>query len=261
MRSLTNLGWPDTPYGSDKRPFPGNVRLLTALNIRWADDGSDAVPVGAAAVFVPVHRTKVTTITAGTLHFGYRSVVTEDVNDQAELLRVVDRILVQGRRHAAALAWHSYPDDLHAICALAKERLPGVSSVGDAWHDRATHARGVAPVVDTAADLGRIASIADLAEHHGIDIGLLLNALGPCGSAQPLHDLLSDTDKGTDRALLTDQVAVHALGHALAVALLAGEHLELLTWNVPFAVQDTLANVAWSDLPSLFSPNGPTPAQ
>lgn len=248
MREMTNLGWPDTPYGADKRPVAKAVHLVTGMAMQWAADGQDAVPVSAAAAFLPIHRTRLAAVHADTLHFGFRiAVAGHGRDDSAGMLRFVDRILVQGRRHAAALAWHSYADDLHSMRTLARERLPGVMSVGEAWMDRTRRERGTAPLVDTAEDLGDCAGpIADAAHRHGIDLGARLRALQRPDAVQRLHEDLTDDPTRPDAAARA--LGTAALTQALAVALLAGQATDRLAWTAPLDLEDAIERATWHTL-------------
>lgn len=259
MRELTNLGWPDTPYGADERPVAKRVHLLTGMAMHFADGGQDTAPVSAAAVFLPVHRTRQTTIAPETLHFGFRLAVADHPGDGPELLRLVDRILVQGRRMAAALAWHSFPDDLHVMRALAAERLPGVTSVGEAWQDRGQRERGCAPLVDTAEDLDPSATLAaDAGLEHGIAPGERLLALQRPDAIQRLHDDLTDSPTDTDAAVRALGAAV--LTQALTVALLAGHATGRLSWTAPFDLGHALHLTAWHLLGPELDPD-PAPSR
>jgi hypothetical protein len=243
---MTNLNWPDTPYGADKRPVTKTVHLLTGMAMHWADDGQDTVPVSAAAVFLPVKRTQPITVHADTLHFGFRVAVAEHDHDASELLRFVDGILVQGRRHAAVLAWHSFADDLHVMQDLASERLPGVEAVGQAWQDRTHRERGCAPLADTADDLDGTAELAaDTAQRHGIELGMRLRELQRAQAIQRLHDALTDNPPHPEH-LLNFGAAV--LAQALAVALLAGKAASRLTWDAPLDLAEAIERGAWHAL-------------
>lgn len=241
---MTNLSWPDTPYGADKRPVAKTVHLLTGMAVHWADDGQDTVPVSAAAVFLPVHRTQPTVVHADTLHFGFRIAVAEHDHDTQDVLRFVDRILVQARRHAAVLAWHSFADDMHVMQDLAPERLPGVLAVGQAWQDRTRRERGCAPLADTADDLDGTAELAaDTAQRHGIEFGERLRELQRAQATQRLHDALSDNPAYPEHLLRSLGAAV--LAQALAVALLAGKATGRLAWDTPLDLAEVIERGAW----------------
>ncbi|GHF33498.1 hypothetical protein GCM10010218_13240 [Streptomyces mashuensis] len=256
MRELSNLSWSDTPYGADKRPFPKQVQLLTGMAMQWADEAGEPVPVSAAAVFVPVKRTQATAVEPGTLHFGFHVAVAETAEDTPGLVSLADRILVQARREAAGLAWHSFPDDLHVTLTVAAGRLPGFTAVGEAWKDRTVRERGTAPLVDTASDLGRYNLPTQAANAEGIDLGANLAAFQDVSVVQAAHDDLAAISEA--RELLVQQLAAGILGQALATALLGGKAMNRLTWSAPFRLSEALALEAWHVLPQVYGPDSGT---
>ncbi|MET7520429.1 hypothetical protein ABZS88_45310 [Streptomyces sp. NPDC005480] len=71
MRELTNLGWPVTPFGSITRPVKKPAKWLTAISLLWGE-AEGPVLMGAAAVFMRIHRTRSLPICAELANFGYR---------------------------------------------------------------------------------------------------------------------------------------------------------------------------------------------
>ncbi|GAB2880317.1 hypothetical protein [Streptomyces mayteni] len=253
---ITNLSWPQTPYGADKRPFARHVQLLTGLAMQWVDDGTAGVPASVAVVFLPVRRTQAVQLTPQTLHFGYRLAVAERNDDAPELLRLIDGILVQGRRHAAGIAWHSFADDLHVTQALAIERLPGFTALGEAWRDRSQRERGTAPLVDTATDLGMYALTTQAAKAQGLELGPNLATFQDTSVVQTSHEQL--TAEEGDGELLVQELAAGILGQALTVALLGGRTMNRITWQAPFDVAAAVGLEAWHVLPLLYDAESPT---
>lgn len=262
MLQLTNLGWPDTPYGADKRPVAKKQMLLTGLAMQWAEGAAGVLPVSTAAVFLPLHRTRAVTIIPELLHFGFRMAVVEREDDGPEMLRFIDRILVQGRRHAAGLAWHAYMDDLHVIQTVASELLPGVGGVGEGWKDRTARERGTAPLVDTAVDVDHSgALLAEVAARHGLDLGPLHRFQVPAAAQVLYEDLTGDLEAaeqaGQDSGLpgrAGRELAVGALVQALAVALLGGKALDRLDWTPGFPLEVPIRLAAWDVLSSVLPP-------
>jgi hypothetical protein len=256
MRLLSNLNWPETPFGADKRPYGRKVQLVAGLAMQWADDGENAIPISAGAVFLPVKRTQLTRVEPSTLHYGFRVAVAHGPGDAFALLRLMDGILVQGRRHAAALAWHAFQDDLHVTRTLSTERLPGFTAVGAAWTDRVRRERGTAPLVDTAVDLGEHGGVGEVAKVNGIELGWLAD-LQHAATLQANFEAL-DTEPERHGAV-TDELAAGVLSQALTVALLGGLALHRIIWQEPFDLGEALQREAWHALLNSDRLNTPTP--
>ena len=254
MRVLSNLLWPQTPYGADKRPYGHRTQLLTGAAMQWVDAGEAAVPASVAAVFVPVKRTRSVHVTSQTLHFGYWLAVSERDSDALDLLRGLDNIVVQGRRHSAGIAWHGFADDLHVTQVLTSERLPGFEALGKMWGDRARRERGTAPVVDTAEDTGTLYGLPiQAAGAHGIVLGAnLVIAQGPT-LVQTTYEQITADEGGAE--VLIQQLAAGILGQALSVALVGGHALGKITWEKPFEVEHAVELEAWHVLPLLYGTN------
>ncbi|MFF1908607.1 hypothetical protein [Kitasatospora sp. NPDC058218] len=250
MREFTNLGWPQTPYAAGMRPFAKKVRLLTGMSIQWADEGTGAVPIGAAAVFIPVHRTASRDITAETFHFGYRTVAMDPDSHRTDIPAFVDGILVQGRREAEIIGWHSFPDDLHALHSLLSTPHAGIDAVGAAWANRAERERSTALLVDTARDTMRLDSAIKAG---GLDFGpVLWQYRAPDVLQHVYEDLTAPGVLAEDLVWHTQHIGAAALMSALAVALLAGQEAERLSWAEPFDVAQALRLAAWDTMPLAF---------
>ncbi|TGA91895.1 hypothetical protein [Streptomyces sp. MZ04] len=258
MKLLSNLSWPETPFGADKRPFVKHVQLLAGFAMQWAEDAGGPIPVSAASVFLPVKRTQDTEVRSDLLHFGYRVAVLEDPDDAAEILRFTDRILVQARRHSAGIAWHAFGDDLHVTQTIATERLPGFTGVGEAWKDREERARGIAPVIDTAWDLGQYALPEEAAVAHGIQIGDEMGRFEGPGDVQTDYDLI--VEGANPAGLLLEGLAFDILSRALVTALLGGRALQRLHWDAPFKMEKAIELEAWHAL-SAIGGDMPAPTQ
>ncbi|WP_030236684.1 hypothetical protein [Streptomyces sp. NRRL S-350] len=251
MLDLTNLGWPDTPYGAGKRPFPRAVHLLTGLAVQWADNGSEALPVAAAAVFLPVHRTAALPLATQTLNVGYRVVVAQEDGEAPALVAFLDGVLVQGRRHSAGLAWHSYADDRDALTRHASGRMPGITAVGEGWADRTVRERGTAWLTDTAHDLGVPGWTLDRAmEAERVECPTGTSGILSAPALQFAYDRAQ-----YDPAAALD-LGASALHQALAVALLGARARERARWEEPLSVPAVLRSVAWDHFPALAEPAG-----
>ncbi|MFJ2187842.1 hypothetical protein ACIOJE_07720 [Kitasatospora sp. NPDC087861] len=250
LREFSNLAWPKTPYAADMRPVARKVRLLTGMSIQWADDGSEATPIGAAAVFIPVHRTASREIVADTLHFGYRSVAVEPDGDRSDIPAFVDGVLVQARREAEIIGWHSFPDDLHALRPLLTTPRAGIDSVGEAWADRPRRERSTALLVDTADDGMQLDSALTA---NRLDFGpVLWRYRAPVVLQQAYEDLTVSTGQPGRQVWPTQHIGAAALMTALATALMAGRQAERLTWNGTFDVAKALRLAAWDTMPLVF---------
>ncbi|PPT14779.1 hypothetical protein [Streptomyces cinnamoneus] len=253
LREFSNLAWPDTPYAADMRPFARKTRLLTGMSIQWADEGSAVVPIGAAAVFIPVHRTSAREITADTLHFGYRSVAMESSGDGADILAFVDSLLIQGRRKAEIVSWHSFADDLHALRPLLSKPHAGIEALGEAWADRTVRERGTALFIDTAGDDGT--QLDSALASNALDFGPVLWSFRAPAVLQEVYEVLTiPTVSQEDLVWHTQHVGAAALMCALAVALIGGRQAERLTWQESLDLEQSLRLAAWDTMPLAFDP-------
>ncbi|MFD7581427.1 hypothetical protein [Kitasatospora sp. NPDC059817] len=253
LREFSNLAWPKTPYAADMRPVARKVRLLTGMSIQWADDGSEVVPIGAAAVFIPVHRTASREIASDTLHFGYRSVAVEPNGDRSDIPAFVDSVLVQARREAEIIGWHSFPDDLHALRPPLTAPRAGIDAVGEAWADRPRRERGTALLVDTA-DSGMQLDNALTANR--LDFGReLWRYRSPVALQQAYEELWSSAGRATGRDWHTQHIGAAGVMSALAVALLAGHQAQRLEWTGVFDATKPLGLVAWDAFPLVLVPD------
>lgn len=253
MRELTNLGWPETPFGSVTRPVQKPATWLTGLSLLWGEAGDEPVLMGAAAVFMTIHRTQSSQVSAPLAHFGYRVLVPDGMGQTAEIVRHLDVILVQARRKAEIIAWHNGADDLHVLRQLPRAegepRHPGVTAVAAGWKDRTTRDRGTARCVDTSHDLGPAGLISDTATAHGLEPVKSFTGSQQQESAQEACVALSE-GRLTDSVL--DALAGSVLSSAVTTALLGGKHTERLHWDEPLSVFEVLSQVAWKAAPSLL---------
>ncbi len=213
MRDLTNLSWPEAPFGGTQRPFGQSARLVVAMAFVWADsaDGGQ-MPVGTAVSYLHVRRTGTLGIRDIGYTFGFRANVVDDRAEVPELVALVDRALVRARRHAVVLAGHDLDHDLERLPGWSQQRLPGVMGVREAWRDRAVRGRGLAQMFDTKYDRSDMA--ADL--HPPFEA----------------HEAARSGDLGL-------------VERSLSVGLIAACRLGLLAWDGSFRVRETVAEAAW----------------
>jgi hypothetical protein len=211
MRDLTNLSWPEAPFGGAQRPFGRPARLICAVAFAWADTGDARQALtGTAVSYLHVRRTGALTITLSGYAFGFRATVVEHEDEVEELVALADRALVRARRHAAVLAANDLERDLDGLASWSSQRLAGVLGTRNAWHDRTAKGRGMAQMFDT--------------KHDRTDV---VAALDPPIASQRRQDA---------RGLIE---------RTLAIGLTAGRRLELLDWDGTFRVRDAVAEAAW----------------
>ncbi|MGW7517844.1 hypothetical protein ACWGJ2_19875 [Streptomyces sp. NPDC054796] len=254
MRDLSNQGWRETPFGSVTSPVHHPATWLTGLSLLWGEAGTEPTLMGAAGVFMKIHRTCSLPVSAPLAHFGYRVLVPEAVTDgqNRTLLAALDVLLVQARRLAQVIAWHNGADDLHLLRVLAdgdsSRRHPGITATADAWHDRDHREPGTARCVDTALDLGPAGLISETGVVHGLEP--VEQFAGPRQQvhAQQACEALAEGRGGDAR----EELAVSVLAAALVTALLGGRHTDRLHWDALLSVRGLLETVAWDMAPSVL---------
>jgi hypothetical protein len=263
VREFTNLQWPQTPFGADKRPFPHVVHLVAATAVQWADDGERAVPMAAAMLYLPVPRTGTREFEAATVHFGYRVVALERADDAPDVAAAVDGHLVQARRHAVAVAAHGYLDDARALSLWSPEHTAGITSVAEAWLDRSAVERKTAQPVETGEDLhDQNPALSIVCQRHGLAVVEGAQGLLRTGEVQAAYERMFAYDDDTPPSATIREQAVQTLAHgavyqALAVALLAAKHLERGTWQRPFMIGDAVERETWDAFPHVFPETQP----
>ena len=155
MRDMTNLSWPEAPFGAGHRPFGKRSAMLMALGFSWKTGHSaEPILVAAATVYLRVRRDgKPLAVTDTTLAIGFRITAVETSADLQPLLGLVDRAISRGRRHAAIVAGHDLEQELARLGDLSSEALRGVDGLRTAWTARSDKQAGIARMVDTAVDV------------------------------------------------------------------------------------------------------------
>ncbi|MFI2212469.1 hypothetical protein [Streptomyces sp. NPDC020141] len=253
---MSNLGWPDTPFGSTGRPVRRPVQWLTGLSCQWADSGGEPVLIGAAAVLLPVQRTRSTPLRLDLANFGFKAMAAESGCDTG-LMEMLDAFLVQARRQARIIAWHSADDDLQVLRALARagggRRHPGIAGLSEAWAGRDRPAHGTARCVDTALDFCPGTVITEAAAAHGLAVPDELSGFQHPAHAQLCHDVPAE---GGETAVIAESIAAGALLQAVTAALLGGKATGRLHWEgdvSPLDLHRLIESVAWGQFPYLFS--------
>lgn len=259
MHEFTNLGWPDTPFGADKRPFPRNVHLIAATAVHWAYDTADVrVPAATALVYLPVSRSGSRQVTSSTLHVGYRVAVISDPGESPDVASMVDGHLVQGRRHATLLGAYRWAHDAAGLEAHATGDTPGITAVTAALAAQGAAERGTAPLVDVSRDPNPGGPLAVVCGRHGLDIAFGDGGLLAAEEVQAAYrESISGEDHGGHalRAL-----GLSALCQALVTGLLAGAAASRCNWEPPFRVAEVLRNVAWDAFPAVLPGRAPVGA-
>ncbi|MEV6810095.1 hypothetical protein [Streptomyces sp. NPDC051132] len=253
MQELTNLQWPQTPFGSVTRPVQKPAAWLTGLSLIWGDAEGDIVLMGAAAVFMKIHRTRSLEVSVPLVHFGYRVLAPDAVTETTAIARQVDVLLAQARRQAQIIAWHNEADDLHSLQQLprAKEepRYPGVVAVAEAWKDRTRRDAATARCVDTSHDLGPAGLISDTAMAHGlVPLPRFAGARQQDRAQEACEALAGKRDESVSR----DALVCNVLSSALTTAVLGGKHAGRLHWENELGIEDLLRQVAWDAAPSVL---------
>ncbi|QFG13232.1 hypothetical protein SEA_GILGAMESH_40 [Streptomyces phage Gilgamesh] len=253
MLERTNLGWPETPFGSVTSPVQKPGTWLTGVSLLWGEAGDDPVLMGAGVVLMKIHRTQSLPVSAPLINFGYRVLLPEALGETQAIVQQLDVVLVQARRKAQILAWHNGADDLHVLRQLPRAegepRHPGVTAIADAWKDRTTRERGTVRCVDTSHDLGPAGLISDTAAAHGLEPLKSFAGEQQQASAQEACEALAENQAA---AFSPDALAGSVLSSALATALLGGKHTDRLHWEEPLNLFESLSNAAWEAAPSLL---------
>ena len=229
MRTYTNMTWPDDPYRTGQQLYrrpPPRVAAFTAVP---AATGGGLVPGAVAVVYLPLHRTRVVTVTEQTLTFGFRAVSTGDPAEMPGLAATADLDLMQARRHAAILAGHLLAADLAWLRqADGRATWRGLAAVEDEWAERG-QAAGRAAMFDCQLDLPGNPSIEQACGNSGIVSH---------GAAR------SSADWPADR-----KAAALALERALVIALLCARHNGRYAWAGMLPAGHVIAAATWDCLP------------
>ncbi|MEU0058489.1 hypothetical protein [Streptomyces sp. NPDC006334] len=253
MLERTNLGWPETPFGSVTRPVQKPATWLTGISLLWGEAGDEPMLMGAAAVLMKIHRTQSLPVSAPLMNFGFRVLLPEAMGETAAIVSQLDVLLVQARRKSQILAWHNGADDLHVLRQLPRAegepRHPGVTALAEAWKDRTIRERGTVHCVDTSHDLRPAGLISDTAAAHGLEPLKSFAGVQQQDSAQDACEALAE---GRLAAFSPDALAGSVLSSALATALLGGKHTGRLHWEEPLSLFQAMSEAAWEAAPSFL---------
>ncbi|WP_055749884.1 hypothetical protein [Frankia sp. AvcI1] len=223
MREATNLSWTDTPFGGARRPFADRTSLLAAFSVN---------ATAAAAVYLPLPRTRSLTVTDATVRFGFHAIAAEVPAETAAVVTSVDAQLVQARRRAAILAGHRLGDQLTALTAAsAGQPIRGITAVRAAWHSQPSEC-GLARLHDTGRQPGPV-TLADICAGYA------------------LHALPADFPlAGADGFWAASQILRQLVAYALAIALIAARNADRYQWEA-LHLDAVVEAAAWDQLTDL----------
>lgn len=238
---LTNLSWPEQPYGAGQRPFGQHPHLLAAVGLDWAHvpDLRHPEPVAACVVYLRVPtRGEPVPVVEGSFEFGFHTAVNAGP-ERSEMTAFVDRALERSNRHGVILAAHEFLDSLAPLRALAADSAPGITSVDRDWPYRGQRKRrGMASLYDTGIDVP-LADRGDLAEvcaHHRIRTSLPAQSEIDAWTAGHVQD---------NDLICAEMLAAAAIRRALSIAMLAADALGLRAWDGVADVDRLVTLAAW----------------
>jgi hypothetical protein len=208
--------------------------MLAAFTVAPPADASHPTPAATGIVYLPLHRTHTLAITEETLTFGFRAASATCAAETPLLAVVADVDLLQARRHAAVLAGHSLPADLHLLRKhTAATATRGLAAVEEGWAERHTHRRGTATMIDSAEDLPAPGDLVDASRYADI-----APVAAGCSQQQP-----------TDMEL----IAAQTVERALVIALACARHLRQYQWPATVDTRPMMLANAWDCFPHLTS--------
>jgi hypothetical protein len=221
IRTWTNLAWPDDPYRTGQQLYRRPVPRLAAFTTTQATDDSHPAAAAAAIVYLPLHRTRMVSVTEQTLMFGFRVASITDPAEVAGLAAVADLDLLQARRHAAVLAGYLLASDLAALRHDGDAAgLRGLAAVEREWADRGT-VTGKAATFDCGLDLPGGLPLKESCEQAGL---VVHPAAGSPAGWQ-------------------------AVARALMIALVCARHQGRYQWDGILRIGQVMATTAWDCLP------------
>lgn len=237
IRTFTNLAWPDDPYRASQQLYRRPSPMLAAFAAVLPGNQAAAVPSATAIAYLPLHRTRSIEVTEQTLAYGFRAAAITDGRSIEELVAAADLDLLQARRHAAILAGHDLASKLHALREAAPgHSARGITAVESCWASRGTRRRGMAEMIDTAADLGGSPS------PRGLDTWV--DAPHPALAPSPAPVGQEDAREG-------ELAAAAAAVRALTIALACASHTGRYRWHGSINVAAIMAGTVWDLFPQI----------
>ena len=236
MRTYTNLAWPDDPYRASQQLYARPSPMLAAFAVLPAGQPALRAPAAVTVAYLPLHRTRVLTVTEETVAFGFRAASTADAGSIARLAGFADLDLMQARRHARFLAGHDLSAGLRALRAAAPGRATrGLAAVAAGWADRQARARGTVTLVDVCADLGH-GDLAEASRAAGVVVAPASAypsspSPGPAGDPWAVERLAAAAER------------------ALAIALVCARGLGRYQWETAISTARILSATTWDLFP------------
>ena len=231
MHVYTNLAWPDDPYRAGQQLYPRPSPMLAAFAVMPPGRHALTAPAAVAVAYLPLHRTRVITVTEDTVAFGFRAASAADAGGIPQLAWLADLDLMQARRHARFLAGHELSADLLALREAAPgQAARGLAAVAASWADRQAHPRGIATMVDVGdlMDACRTAAVATTcASMNGT-----MTAQGLAGNPG-----------------IAQHLAAAAAERALAIALACARGLGRYCWADTIGTARVMAAATWDLFP------------
>jgi hypothetical protein len=235
MLTYTNLAWPDDPYRTGQQLYKRPSGMLAAFAVVPPAQSRVTAPAGVAVAYLPLHRTRVITVTEDTVSFGFRAVSTADDGSIDQVARVADLDLLQARRHARFLAGHALGGSLRALRDAAPGLAArGLAAVEVAWDDRQTSARGTAAITDIS---------------NGRGLGAICRSAGIVLSPASAAGGVTSADPAEPAA--AEKQAAAAAEHALAIALACARGLDRYQWEGTLRTARIMAAAAWDLFPDV----------
>jgi hypothetical protein len=227
MRTWTNLTWPDDPYRTGQQLYPRPAQRLAAFTTWPAVPGGQPASMTAATVYLPLHRTRLVTVTEQTLIFGFRAASATVPQEIPGVAGTADLDLMQARRHAAILTGYDLADQLAALQRAGSTTVRrGVAAMAGDWAAR-NPAPGRAALFDCHLDLPGNTSLAQACQQAGI----------------------SPVETGIIRDAEWHPVLL-AVERALAIALLCARYQGRYEWTGTLSTRAVMAASAWDCLPA-----------
>jgi hypothetical protein len=231
MEVYTNMAWPGDPYRTGQQLYPKPAPRVAAFTVESSPAWGSVMATSAAIVYLPLHRTRLVTVTGQTLTFGFRAASITSEAEAGALAELADLDLAQARRHAAILTGSNLSRTLAELQMLAGSPLRGLSAIQEEWVGRHAKARGRADLFDCPADLPGQPFLEDACRQ-------------ACLTARPGH-----LPAGLDETPAAGTLAALLVQRALIMALVCARHLGRYSWEGTLDTAEIMAASTWDCLP------------